>query len=133
MKVTRVNVCRPPRAPQAVDVNCCSTRARVKRIGIPSSQTESTVTDSSFWGTPMLSVYALFLALVAVAVVGLLVDEGLKVGRPFATEGISREALTSVISHDRRTQHLPFVGQDRREIHLTVEAALAYAEIRRGA
>jgi hypothetical protein len=81
----------------------------------------------------MITLYALLLAPVALAIVGLLLEEASKVGRPFTRESSSQRSLNAVITADRRAEQLKFVGRDRREIPLTVEAALAYAELRRGA
>jgi hypothetical protein len=75
----------------------------------------------------------LLLVPASLVIVGLLVEEASKVGRPFARESSFRRILISMITTDRCTQHLPFVGQERREIPLTAEAALARAEVRRGA
>jgi hypothetical protein len=82
-------------------------------------------------GTPMMSHYALMLAL-RCRIVGLLVKEASKVRRPFARDSLfSQDHYRN--HHHRRTQHLPFVGRDRREITLTVEATLAFAEVHRDA
>ena len=81
----------------------------------------------------MSLLYALLLISVAAMIVGLLREAASKVGRPFNHAKASCTKLTLVATVDRRTQRLPFAGHDRREFPLTVEAALAYAELRRDA
>jgi len=81
----------------------------------------------------MSLLYAFLLVSVAAMIVGLLLEAASKVGRPFNHAKPSPTTLTLVTTVDRRTRRLPFAGHDRRDTPRTVEAALAYAELRRGA
>jgi hypothetical protein len=81
----------------------------------------------------MSAFYLTCLLCVAGAIVAMLLDAILNVLRPTAWQVPHRHALSLAPTIDRRNQALPFVGAERRQALNTIDAALAFAEVRRAA
>jgi hypothetical protein len=80
----------------------------------------------------MSAIYLMYLIAMSVAVLAVVLEATYRVLRPFTW--ITRTPhLHRVDTTDRRIGVLPFVGRDRRSAGFTIDTALAYAEVRRGA
>ena len=80
----------------------------------------------------MSALYLICLSAVAFAIVALLVESICEV-RVLRRWPATRQLLVAVPSADRRSQTLPFVGEDRRGALNAIDSVLAFAEARRAA
>ena len=84
-------------------------------------------------GNPMTIVCLSALAAMALTFAGLFLEALAQVRRRFESPTVRRPKLVIVKTVDRRRRNLPRIGVERRGVPTTVEFALAYGEIRRGA
>jgi len=81
----------------------------------------------------MTIVYLSALAAVALTFAGLLLDTLVQLRRRFEWPTMRRPKCVIVKTVDRRLRSVPWVGAERRSARATVDFALAYGEVRRGA